>query len=172
MKSYRDTMTQKIMKFFKRFVSTDQSAHMLSLSFCMGNYIAFSPYIGFHTIMIFLFSWLFKLNPGVTFAAAYGINNIWTAIPVYTADYLFGYWLVHNILHLNVAAWNPAWMESIGTFCKTYLGFSNPCIWSFLIGGNLLGIISSILLYPLLKYIFTKIINEKKVSFDIPAEPL
>ncbi len=140
--------------YFKKLAYEEKSPHKLALSFCMGAYIAFSPFPGLHTIMIFAFSVLFGLNLSVTFAAAYGINNPITLIPVYAADYGLGYWLLHKVLALDVAIINPWWMQSCSTFFEQKLGLALPCIWSFLIGGNILGIALAIILYPITKQVF------------------
>lgn len=140
--------------FLKKLMQQERSPEKLALSFCVGNYIAFSPFPFFHTVMVFLFSWLFKLNLGVTFATSCFINNPWTMIPVYGADYALGYWLVYKVFNLNIYHYNPWWMYSINNLCEGTLGIAKPCIWSFLIGGNLLGIGLSLLLYPIMKKVF------------------
>lgn len=135
-------------------ITTEQSSSRLALAFCIGNYIAFSPFIGFHGLMAIVFSWLSGLNFAIMFAAAYGINNLATAIPIYGADYFFGYWLTHTILHADLNFLNPWWLINFHIFCQNKIGIPLPCMWSFLIGGNVLGIITSIALYPLCKYMF------------------
>jgi len=154
-------MVHWIKNFFSKLISHEQSPNKLAFSFCVGNYIAFSPFIGFHGIMACVFSWLFRLNLAVTFATAYFVNNIWTAIPVYTADYAFGYWLVHNIFHLNTEAFTPSWMNALSLYLEQKLGLPRPCFWSFLIGGNILGIIVSVGLYPGMQRLFNKLIQQK-----------
>ncbi len=144
-----------IKNFLKKLIHQEKSPEKLALSFCMGNYIAFSPFPGLHTVMVFLFSWLFRLNFGVVFASSCFINNPWTLIPVYGVDYTFGYWLVYKVLHLNLEQFEPSWMHAITIFCANTLGIAKPCLWSFLIGGNILGIGLSLLLYPIMKKIFS-----------------
>ncbi len=141
--------------YFKKLAYEEKSPHKLALSFCMGAFIAFSPFPGLHTIMIFAFSVLFGLNLSVTFAAAYGINNPITLIPVYAADYGLGYWLLHKLLALDVAAINPWWMQTCSMYFEQKLGLPLPCIWSFLIGGNILGIVIALVLYPITKQLFS-----------------
>ena len=159
-------MLNWIKKFFSRLILHEGSPNKLALSFCVGNYIAFSPFIGFHGIMAFVFSWLFRLNLAVTFATAYFVNNIWTAIPVYTADYIFGHWLVHSLFRLNVDSFTPRWMDAISLFLEQKLGLPRPCFWSFLIGGNILGIIISIALYPGMQRLFKNLIQQKNENFS------
>ena len=148
-------MLKKILDYFKKLAYQEKSSHKLALSFCMGTYRAFSPFPGLHTIMIFVFSILFGLNMTVTFAAAYGINNPFTLVPVYAADYGVGYWLLYKIAAFDASAFNPWWINSLSTVCEQRLGFPLPCMWSFLIGGNILGIVLACLLYPITKQIFT-----------------
>ncbi|MEX0940342.1 MAG: DUF2062 domain-containing protein [Candidatus Babeliales bacterium] len=153
-------MKYTITNYLKKYVYEERSPHKLALSFCIGSYIAFSPFLFFHTIMVFAGVWLFQLNFPITLTAAYGINNPWTAIPIYMIDYIFGYWILHKLLHIKVVTIFPEWMSYLNYFFEYKLGLPQPCIWSFLIGGNLLGIILSVLLYPLMKKIFSKLVTE------------
>lgn len=155
-----------IKNFFLKLILHEQSPRRLAISFCMGNYIAFSPFIGFHGIMAFAFSWLFNLNVAVTFATTYFVNNIWTAIPVYTADYIFGYWIVHTIFCWNLEGYTFEWMNALSLYVEQMLGLSSPCFWSFLIGGNILGIITSIALYPAMQYLFSRLLQQKNENFS------
>lgn len=143
-----------IKKFFKKLIYQERSPEKLAISFCIGNYIAFSPFPCLHTVMVFLFSWLFKLNLGVTLASSCFINNPWTLIPIYAADYAFGHWLVKSVFNFNFTHLDPWWMSYINNFCEKTIGVAKPCIWSFLIGGNVLGVVLSFLLYPIMKKIF------------------
>lgn len=140
--------------FLKKLIYQERSPEKLAFSFCMGIYIAFSPFPGLHTVMVFLFSWLFRLNLGVTFTSSCFINNPWTMIPIYGADYGLGYFLVYKLFKFDLAIFDPWWMGYINYFCEKTLGIAKPCIWSFLLGGNLLGIGLALLLYPIMRKIF------------------
>ena len=142
------------LEYFKKLASQEKSPHILALSFSVGTYIAFSPFPGLHTIMIFLFTVLFGLNLTVTFASAYAINNPLTLVPVYAADYGVGYWLLYKVADFDITQLNPAWMQTCSAYFEQKLGFPLPCFWSFLIGGNVLGVLMAFLLYPLTKSIF------------------
>ncbi|MGE0009710.1 MAG: DUF2062 domain-containing protein [Candidatus Babeliales bacterium] len=143
-------MLTRIKNFFASLFNQDLSPKHIAAAFCLGNYIAFSPFFGLHGIMVFVFSWLFGLHFGIMFAAAYGINNPWTAIPIYSADYFFGHWLVHSIFQLPTANITPWWLDYVSNKFAAFTGFAKPCMISFLIGGNLLGILVSVLLYPII----------------------
>ncbi len=149
-----------LVNYLKKFVYKERSAQKLALSFCIGNYIAFSPFLGLHTVMVFIAVWLFQLNFPITLAVAYAVNNIWTAVPIYTLDYAFGYWLVHKVMRIKMLTYSPSWMAFINNFFELKLGLAKPCLWSFLIGGNLLGILTSLMFYPIVKKLFAKLTFE------------
>lgn len=146
----------------------EKSPHKLALSCSTGIYIAFSPFIGLHTAMIFVFSWLFRLNPTITFSACY-LNNPWTALFFILSAYFFGFWMMHDLFKVNLIDSNPLWMNYINSYLGAKIGVSNICFWSFFVGGNVLGILIGLLIYPISKWFFTKIINNVK---NISINPL
>jgi len=106
-------------KFIYKLISSEKSVTKLSLSFCFGVFIAWTPVIPLipvQTLLIFLFSWLFKLNTTVTFATVYLINNPFTMIPICFADYVFGSWLLNSILKIDLMPYNPKWINSFSDF--------------------------------------------------------
>lgn len=139
------TVIQKIKKIFYAAVYSNATPSKLALSFCLGLYIAFSPFPGGHTIMMFMAHWLFKLNFPVLFFAT-SINNPWTIIPFYAAEYSFGYWLTRSFF-----GWHPQWVFSL----ERFFGSGEICVWSFLIGGNVIGIVLGLFSYPFVVRLFT-----------------
>jgi len=125
-----------ITNVFKRLVLKERSPRMLALSFCVGVYIAFSPYLFMHTAMIFVFAWLFSLNFPAVFAAAYLVNNPWTLVPIYTADYFVGEFLLRTVCGLNTLQLNPSWMSFINKPIVQYTGINGISFWSFMLGGQ------------------------------------
>ncbi|MGB8468099.1 MAG: DUF2062 domain-containing protein [Candidatus Babeliales bacterium] len=153
MASFTDTI--------KQWVHAEPSPYKVALSVCVGNYIAFSPFIGFHTILVFISAWLLRLNTMITLAMSYLVNNPWTAIPIYSADYFFGRWVMHSFLRTDMAFWTPAWLSNAELWCATNLGVTQPCFWPFFVGGNLLGIIISMLMYPIVWLSVRRLIHER-----------
>jgi hypothetical protein len=66
-------------------------------------------------------------------------------IPFFSCDYAFGYWLLHSLL-----GWTPSWTLSLAKL----FGSGKICVWSFLIGGNVLGIVAAFIAYPVANRIF------------------
>ncbi len=149
-------MIRKIKEFLKKLISFEKCPQKLALSFCMGSYIAFSPFLFFHTAMIFAFSWLFRLNTAVTFATAYFVNNPISMTAVYTADYAFGSWLFYDMLGINLRLYDPCWVQYLNHIFEKKIGIALPCFWSFMIGGNILAITISVILYPIMKTVFSR----------------
>jgi Uncharacterized protein conserved in bacteria len=133
-----------------RVMAYERSTHKLALSCGMGVYIAFSPFVGFHTAMVFLFSWIFALNFAVVLAVSMLLNNPWTMIPVYSAGHMFGDWVL-QLFGINHMALNPSWIEGVNSWLSSHIGLSGISLWAFLLGGNVLGVVLGIVSYPLIK---------------------
>jgi uncharacterized protein (DUF2062 family) len=145
---------RKIINFFKKIMNTEASPQKMAGSFAIGVYLAFLPLPGLHTVMMFFLKWLFSLNFPVLFIAT-SINNPWTLIPFYSADYFFGYWLIHNFFGCN-----PDYYISL----EKVFGSGKFCVISFLIGGNVLGIAAALLSYPTVCILFKKFSKNGKAD--------
>jgi uncharacterized protein (DUF2062 family) len=118
----------------------------LALSASVGVYIAFSPFPGAHTLMMLLAKWLLRLHFPTLFIMT-SINNPWTMIPFFSLDYAFGHWLLHSVI-----GWSPTWTISLAKI----FGSGTICLWSFFIGGNILGIVAGLLTYPVMLFVFNR----------------
>ncbi len=147
---------EKIKKTLKKATGSGASPEQLALSTAMGFYIAFSPFPGCHTIMMIISKWLLNLNFPILFIFT-SINNPWTIVPFFSFDYVFGYWLTHNFL-----GWSPGWTISLAKI----FGSGKICLWSFFIGGNVLGIISGIIVYPIARVLFTKFSRQPSIQIN------
>ncbi len=143
---------KKIKTIFHKALHSGSSPHTLALSCAMGSYIAFSPFPGAHTIMMFIAQWLLTLNFPLLFVVT-SINNPWTMLPFFSFDYAFGYWLVHKI-----GGFAPTWHIPL----EKIFGSGSICIVSFLVGGNILGISSALLSYPIMLMIFKKLLVKQR----------
>ncbi|MFH1644577.1 MAG: DUF2062 domain-containing protein [bacterium] len=147
---------EKILKIFTNALKSGNTPEKLTQSFCIGLFIAFSPFPGVHSVMMLFAKWWFGLNLPILFFAT-SINNPWTIVPFYSFDYFFGLWFVHNLL-----GWNPTWIISL----PKILGLGKVCLWSFLIGGNLLGLFFAVSCYPIMRFIFNKLANKNRDNYE------
>lgn len=159
-------MFKKVKKILFNLILSEKSVTKLTLSFCLGNFIAWSATIPLQTPLIFLLSWLFRLNTTVTFTIVYLINNPFTMVPIYVADYIFGNWLLNSVLGLSMQDYNPSWTNNFIVWLSKYIdltpyfGQAGFCFWCLIIGGLILPLILSVILYPIMRLIFGFLVNK------------
>lgn len=164
---WKEIMAKGIIKrILHKLVLAEKSPKKLALSFCLGNFIAWSPTIPLQTPLIFILSWLLRLNTTVTFTTVYIINNPLTMVPIYAADYAFGVLLSQKILGLNLVNYNPSWVDKFNAFLskyidmQKYLGGTDFCFWCLVLGGLILPLFLSIVLYPIMYRVFKRLIEQ------------
>ena len=133
------------------FIRNERCPRRLAFSVSLAVFIAFSPFVGFHTAMVFLFSWLFALNAAVLLTISMLINNPWTMVPIYAADHIVGDQLFY-LCGINGMELNPDWVDSLNAWISHYTGLSGISFWAFLVGGNLLSIVLALIIYPIIRY--------------------
>src|SRR5262245_52879944 len=82
-------MVGKVKQQLRQLLHLDDTPHRIAVAFALGVFIAFSPLIGLHTAMVFLFASLLRLN---TIAVLVGslLNNPWTFGPIFGSCLWFG----------------------------------------------------------------------------------
>ncbi len=146
----------------QQFLYLDKNGTELAVTCCIGIYIAFSPFIGLHTAMAFLFSWLLGINCAVVLTVSMVINNPWTMVPVYGAGYFFGDWLL-AFNTINHHAYNPTWIAAVTSWLKYYVPVDGFSFWAFMLGGNVLGVMLALLCYPFIKKLIYMAANKHHV---------
>ena len=81
---------------------------------------------------------------------------------IYGVDYAFGYWVCVRLCGFNMIQYNPIWMGWLNEKIALHTGIKNISLWTFLVGGNILGIIGALIMYPLMKYIFIALSDKNK----------
>lgn len=149
-------------KNIRTLIEQEKSAHKIAAAAALGTYIAFSPFMGFHTVMVVVLSWFFKLNGPFVFAVNFLINNPWTMGPVYFADYIFGHWLCGNWCMQMLP--NPFFIEYITQYAQQYVPLPHFNFWTFMIGGNLLALLLATVAYLFVKYTVTLMQKDYKIT--------
>lgn len=151
---------------FKNWVEQNlmkESPTKLAGSFAMGVFIAFSPYLGIQTLLIFLFGFLLKLNSKIIFTIVYVINNPWTMFPIIALDYMVGV-SVSQMLNIDLSKYNPSWMVSfnlwlnhkVGHYVSKYIDIPKLSFWTYMFGGHIVAISLGIITYFIMRYMFKK----------------
>lgn len=143
-------MIRKRLSHLKSLIIADiHHPLLLARSVALGIYIAFSPFIGFHTVLVFLLGWLFSLSIPIIFAVSLLLHNPWTMFFVYAAGYSTGE-LFCSFFNIK-----SNFLEYYLQFVGRYVPFFDPSsdvILKILIGCNVLGVVIAVIVYPLIKY--------------------
>ena len=148
-------LLKKVSATITKALQTGYTPDGIARSCAVGLYIAFSPFPGLHGVMMLACSTLFKLHLPTVFLAG-SLNNPWTMVPFYSFDYAFGPLLVRSwggynpSLTISAATLQP-YVPTISKALSKVVGSGSMCLWSFLIGGNVAGILAAALAYPLVR---------------------
>ncbi len=145
-------MYKNYKKVLKNLLSLDDSPHKIALSFAVGVYISISPFLGFHTILAIVLSFIFKLNKVATITGSW-MNNPWTLAPVYYADFKLGSFLLNSNATFNI---RPFTLEH-------YLNSGKGVFFDIFVGSVFVGLAVSTLSYFALKLVLEK--RKKRVSY-------
>jgi len=145
-------------KTAQQILHLGDSPRRTALAFAIGVFIAFSPTYGLHTISVFLCAWAFRLNV-VAMLAGSLVNNPWTVLPILGSTMWVGLKLVpigdphtlDSVLHDLVTLIQTATVRN---------HFNAPILWqqfkpyfiSFVVGATALGIVCSLIAYPLVLF--------------------
>lgn len=151
-----------IRRFIHSLILKERDTSLLAASCALGIFLAFSPFIGLHTILAIILSWSLSLNFFVVFAVSHFVNNPWTMVPVYSLGYCVGEWVLGGIFGIDTIANNPTWMAYLNELLHSYTGLHSISWWSFILGGNLLGLAIAAMLYPIMKHFFSRLIPSKQ----------
>jgi len=151
-------MIDKIKDKFREVLHLNDSPRKIALAFAIGVFIAFSPILGFHTIMVLLVAWLFRLNPVALFAGAF-VNNPWTFTPLYGFCLWFGVYLYGGTSAFPQVSWEHL------SFLR-FIENLKPFIGPFFLGTTIIGMVFSILSY-LFSYLLICRIKDSREKREI-----
>jgi uncharacterized protein len=141
----------RIKRLTQQILHLGDSPRRTALAFAIGVFIAFSPLYGLHTISVLVCAWAFRLNV-VAMLAGSLINNPWTLLPILGTTMWVGLRLmpVGTATPLAIDAPPPfAW----GDFTVQMLWHQlQPFFLPFVVGATVLGIVCSLIAYPLLLF--------------------
>ena len=115
-----------------RLLVYERSTALLVRSCAVGVYIAFCPFMFFHTVIAVIIAWCFRLNFPVIFLVSNVLNNPWSLVPIYLGGYLVGDWCV-GCTGVDPHFLNPAWLAPLEAYVSGFLGIDGISLVSFLI---------------------------------------
>jgi uncharacterized protein len=134
----------------RRLLTLDDPPERTALAFSVGVLIAFSPFLGLHTILATVLAFAFRFNKVAIYTGTFVNNPFLTLVPIILASYAVGAFLMGRPLtlpaeglellrdpHLLTAAY---WRALFTQFWGVLLPFT--------IGGTVLSVVCSLAAYP------------------------
>ena len=135
---------------FRRLLALDDPPERTALAFAIGVFIAFSPFLGFHTILATLIAFLFRFNKVAIYAGTFVNNPILTLVPIIIASYAIGAFVLGRPLRISDAGIellkNPHFLTA--DYYRKLFRESWDIVWPFAIGGMVLSVVCSLIAYP------------------------
>ncbi|MBD0371945.1 MAG: DUF2062 domain-containing protein [Pyrinomonadaceae bacterium] len=138
-------------KSLRRLLAIDDPPERTALAFSIGIFIAFSPFLGLHTILATFLAFVFRFNKVAIYTGTFINNPFLTLVPIILASYAIGALVMGRPLrlpeegmqllkepHLLTASY---WLELWHHAWDILLPFS--------IGGMALSVVCSLAAYPL-----------------------
>ncbi len=136
---------------FRRLLALDDPPERTALAFSIGVFIAFSPFLGLHTIVATLIAFLFRFNKIAIYSGTFINNPFLTLVPIIIVSYAVGAFLLGRPLRIP-----PEGIELLrhprlltGDYYSQVFSRSWYLVEPFAIGGMVLSVICSVVAYPL-----------------------
>lgn len=142
----------------RRLLTLDDPPERTALAFAVGVFIAFSPFLGLHTIMATLAAFIFRFNKIAIFSGTFINNPFLTLVPIIIASYATGAFLLGRPLTISP--------EGIDLLKDPHLLSADyyrslgregwQVVWPFTVGGMLLSVVCSLIAYPVTFWLLKK----------------
>jgi len=136
---------------FRRLLAIDDPPERTALAFSIGVFIAFSPFLGLHTILATLIAFAFRFNKVAIYTGTFLNNPPLTLVPIIVASYAVGALLMGRPLKIpdeGVELFKDPHLLT-GDYYRKLFGHSLHVLEPFALGGMILSVICSLIAYPL-----------------------
>ncbi|MGB7925044.1 MAG: DUF2062 domain-containing protein [Pyrinomonadaceae bacterium] len=135
----------------RRLLAIDDPPERTALAFSIGVFIAFSPFLGLHTIMATVLAFLFRFNKIAIYSGTFINNPFLTFIPIILASYAVGAFFMGK--PLGLPAEGLALLKDphllTGDYWRQLFLHSRDVLLPFAVGGMALSVVCSLAAYPL-----------------------
>ena len=137
---------------FRRLLAIDDPPERTALAFSIGVFIAFSPFLGLHTILATAIAFLFRFNKIAIYTGTFVNNPILTLVPIIIASYTVGAFILGKPLRIPDEGLellrNPR-IFSGDYYQQLFVQSWNNVVWPFSVGAMALSVVCSLVAYPL-----------------------
>ena len=135
---------------FRRLLALDDPPERTALAFSIGVFIAFSPFLGLHTIMATVLAFAFRFNKVAIYAGTFINNPFLTLVPIIVASYAVGAFLLGR--PVGLPAEGAQLLRDPHPLSAAYWAEMFARGWDvllpFAVGGTLLSVVCSLAAYP------------------------
>ena len=135
----------------RRLLAIDDPPERTAFAFSLGVFIAFSPFLGLHTIMATVLAFAFHYNKIAIYAGTFVNNPFLTLVPILLASYAMG----AIVLGLPLALPRESMMLLrhphlfTGEWWERLFESGRRVLLPYFIGGMMLSVVCSLAAYPL-----------------------
>ena len=137
---------------FRRLLAIDDPPERTALAFSIGVFIAFSPFLGLHTIMATLIAFAFRFNKIAIYTGTFINNPILTLVPIIIISYAVGAFILGRPLSIpdeGIELLKDPHLFTGDYYRRLFVQSWNNIVWPFAVGGTVLSVVCSVLAYPL-----------------------
>jgi len=137
---------------FRRLLAIDDPPERTALAFSIGVFIAFSPFLGLHTIMATALAFLFRFNKIAIYTGTFVNNPFLTLVPIIIASYAVGAFILGRPLSIpdeGLELLKHPRLFSGDYYQLLFVQSWNNVVWPFSVGAITLSVVCSLLAYPL-----------------------
>jgi len=137
---------------FRRLLAIDDPPERTALAFSIGVFIAFSPFLGLHTIVATALAFLFRFNKIAIYTGTFINNPFLTLVPIIIASYAIGAFILGRPLRIpneGLELLKSPRIFSGDYYRQLFVQSWSNIVWPFSVGGMVLSVICSLLAYPL-----------------------
>ena len=137
---------------FRRLLAIDDPPERTALAFSIGIFIAFSPFLGLHTIMATVIAFAFRFNKVAIYTGTFINNPFLTLVPIIIGSYAVGAFFLGRPLQIpaeGIELLKDPHLFSRDYYRRLFLQSWNNIVWPFSVGGMILSVVCSLLAYPL-----------------------
>ena len=136
---------------FRRLLAIDDPPERTALAFSIGVFIAFSPFLGLHTIMATFIAFVFKFNKIAIYTGTFLNNPPLTLVPIIIASYAVGAFFLGQPLEIPAEGLELLKNPHIftGEYYRRLFVESLNILEPFALGGMILSVVCSLLAYPI-----------------------
>ena len=132
--------------------SSDNPA-TIARGFAVGIFIAFSPFLGLHTVLAISLAFLVRGNRLVSLLASWICNPL-TMIPILYFDFKVGEILLSSTIPF------PTGIHTL----KDIMYAGSQVAWPLLVGGHLIGLVLGLASFPIINYLVAYLRRDQQVT--------